>query len=92
MLGWTVDRAAWDAFLSRLLAEGGVVQKRLAAPRDVYPRIAPGAPVEELHEDTVAYVFDGIPAGLGSRLSRSEITNISQGGSVVPVYAVEETD
>lgn len=91
MLGWTVDRAAWDAFLSRLLAEGGVVQERLAAPRDVYPRIAPGAPLEEFYEDTIAYVFDGVPGGLGSRLSRSEITNISQGGSVVPVYAVGET-
>jgi hypothetical protein len=90
MLGWTVDQAAWDAFLTRLLTEGGVVQSRLPAPRDTYPLIASGSPREEFFEDTIAYVFDGIPAGLGSRLSRTEITNVSRGGSLVPVYAVGE--
>jgi hypothetical protein len=88
VLGWTAAQAEWDAFLSRLLTEGGVVQARLETPRESYPLTAPGAPQEEFFFDTIAFIFDSAPAGLGSRLSRSEITNVSRGGSIVPVFTV----
>jgi hypothetical protein len=88
VLGWTVDQPDWDAFLKRLLTEGGVVQARLETPRASYPRIAPGAPQEEFFFDTIAFVFDSAPAGLGSRLSQTEITNVSRGGSIVPIFLV----
>jgi hypothetical protein len=86
VLGWTVTQAQWDTFLKRLLVEGGVVQSRLVTPRASYPLVAPGAPQQDFYYDTVAFIFDGVPGGIGSRLSRAEITNVSQGGSIVPVF------
>jgi len=88
VLEWTTSESEWTVFLNRLLAEGGVVQARLAAPREAYPLIAAGMPREEFFYDTIAYVFDSKPAGLGTRLSRNEITNVSRGGSIIPVIAV----
>lgn len=89
VLGWRQDEAAWEAAIATALESEYVVQRRVELRREEYPAMAPGAPRVRLYEDTDPFMFAGRFGGQLTRLSGSEITNVSGDGCVGATVAVE---
>jgi uncharacterized circularly permuted ATP-grasp superfamily protein len=87
-LGWEMDQGEWDRVIAEALQHEYIVQKRIWAHREHFPRNEPGFPLERFYVDTDPYVFRRQVGGVLVRLSRSGLTNVSAGGSVVPTFLV----
>ena len=91
-LGWRLDQGAWESAVADALEDDFVVQERIELHRRSYPTLDPEAPRQDFFEDTDPFLFDGRPAGILSRLSPGEITNVHAGGGVVPTFVIEDRD
>lgn len=88
-LGWHQDEEGWEDAVRAGLEGDFVVQRRVPLHRRDYPTMdAPGAR-RDFFEDTDPFAFDGQVGGMLTRLSPGEITNVSEGGSVVASFAIE---
>jgi hypothetical protein len=87
-LGWESDEHEWTAIVQEALAHEYIVQKRIWAHREHFPRNEPGYPLERFYVDNDPYVFRRKIGGVLVRLSRDGITNVSAGGSLVPTFLV----
>lgn len=87
-LGWETEPDEWDRIVVRALEQEYIVQKRVWAHREHFPRNEPGFPLERFYVDTDPYVFRRRIGGVLVRLSRDGITNLSAGGSIVPTFLV----
>ncbi|MBK5115377.1 MAG: hypothetical protein JJE23_00505 [Thermoleophilia bacterium] len=90
LLGWHQDPGAWRAAVEAGLAADYIVQRRVPLHRADYPTLdAPGSR-RSYFEDTDPFAFQGRVGGMLTRLSRGEITNVHEGGSVVASFAIAE--
>ena len=87
-LGWECDDHEWTVIVQQALGHEYIVQKRIWAHREHFPRNEPGFPLERFYVDTDPYVFRRRVGGVLVRLSRDGITNLSAGGSIVPTFLV----
>ena len=87
-LGWQHDTESWGKVVKAGLESDFIVQKRIPTHQAQYPAAEPGTPLTAVYEDTDPFVARGELAGFLTRLSRSEIVNVSKSGSVVPTYVV----
>lgn len=88
-LGWHCDEGEWRQVVEECLNADYIVQRRVPLHRAGYPTVdAPGAR-GSYFEDTDPFAFGGQMAGMLTRLSPNEITNVHEGGSVVPSFAIE---
>jgi uncharacterized circularly permuted ATP-grasp superfamily protein len=89
-LGWETSEAAWDAALTRAVAErdrGWVAQQRIAVRREVFPVCqADGVVMRDMLVDFAPYVFRGRLAGFLTRLSATGLANVTSGGGQVPAF------
>jgi hypothetical protein len=88
-LGWTCDDSEWEAAVAEALEADCVVQRRVEATRDEYPRLEKGFPLETFYEDTDPFVFPGGYVAVLDRVSSAEITNVARGGSMVPTFVID---
>ena len=88
-LGWTMDAGAWASALDAALAVDYVVQERVVEATDRFPLIEPFGERSEFFVDTDPMVAGGRFGGMLTRLSHTELTNVSQGGSIVPTFTVD---
>ncbi|MBP7866597.1 MAG: hypothetical protein KA419_11665 [Acidobacteria bacterium] len=88
-LGWNLDGSAWEKALREALAGEYVVQQRVGITRECYPLLEKGFPLVEFYEDTDPFHFPGGYSAVLSRISSAEITNVSQGGSIVPTFVID---
>ena len=88
-LGWTGDDARWGEALREALAGGYIVQKKVEVTREVYPCLEKGFPLREFYEDTDPFHFPGGYSAVMTRVSTAEITNMAQGGSIVPTFVLD---
>lgn len=92
VLGWTVDDAEWGAALANALERPSVLQRRVALPTEAFPVVQDGhCDLVEFMADIDPYRFNGETGlGAGTRLSRSQLLNVTAGGgSAAPVFVVE---
>lgn len=87
-LGWETDPREWEELVSRAVADGFLVQRRIQAHREAFPFDAPGFPLRELYIDNDPYMFRGRMGGVLARLSGSGVTNVTAGGSLAPTFLV----
>lgn len=85
-LGWDYDEHEWTQLVEQATAHEYIVQKRIWAHQEHFPRNEPGFPLERFYVDTDPYVFRRKIGGVLVRLSRDGITNVSAGGSLVPTF------
>lgn len=91
VLGWTVDDAAWAAALERGVADGAVLQRRVAARRLRFPTFdARGVQWEELGFDLNPFLFRGRVEGAMVRVSAGPLSNVSAGGGVTGLLVVDD--
>lgn len=90
-IGWESDAAAWDAAIETALAHAYLVQERVTTSREVFPWIVDGDRVEFVEQliDLDPLLFDGRVGSAFTRLSGSELCNVTAGGGMVPTFILE---
>jgi hypothetical protein len=90
-IGWNNDPVAWDEALRSALANGDyLVQERVATARETFPALAPDGSVffAEQLVDLDPLLFHGRVGSAFTRLSSTELANVSSGGGMVPTYII----
>ena len=87
-LGWETDEVDWRTLLERFAREDWILQRRVAAHREQYPLDEPGFPLRTFYVDTDPYTFRRRMGGVLTRLSVDGITNVTQGGSLLPAFVI----
>ena len=98
-LGWKVNAKEWERALQEALPGGEkskahgcwIVQEKIALRREPFPTIVRGGKVEmqDMLVDFAPYLFNGKLAGFLTRLSTSDLANVTSGGGQIPSFRVE---
>lgn len=98
-LGWKVDAKRWEKALQEALPDGSlseahgcwIVQEKIPMRREPFPTIVTGGTVEmrDMLVDFAPYLFRGKLAGFLTRLSASDLANVTSGGGQIPSFRVE---
>jgi uncharacterized circularly permuted ATP-grasp superfamily protein len=92
-IGWNVDQADWDAAIEKALADGDyLVQERVPTARETFPGLTDDGRVEFAEQlvDLDPLLFNGKVGSAFTRLSYTELANVSSGGGMVPTYIVSQ--
>ena len=87
-LGWDSEPEEWEQLVATAAGRDYIVQRRVWAHREDFPRDEPGFPLQRFYVDTDPYVFRRRMGGILVRLSTEGVTNVSAGGSLVPSFLV----
>ena len=98
-LGWKVNAKEWENALQGALPGGKkskahgcwIVQEKIPLRREPFPTIVGSGKVEmqDMLIDFAPYLFNGKLAGFLTRLSTSDLANVTSGGGQVPSFRVE---
>lgn len=98
-LGWKVNAKQWEEALQEALPGGNlsdahgcwIVQEKIPLRREPFPTIVSGGKVEmrDMLVDFAPYLFRGKLAGFLTRLSASDLANVTSGGGQIPSFRVE---
>lgn len=92
-IGWNTDEIAWDEAMHNALANGDyVVQERVATAREVFPALRPDGTIDFAEQlvDLDPLLFLGKVGSAFTRLSSTELANVSSGGGMVPTFIISE--
>jgi hypothetical protein len=93
-LGWTCSRAEWDGAIKTALEDGDyLVQERVRTAKEHFPMLTDDAGSWEMVEQLVdldPLLFLGKVGSAFTRLSSTELANVSSGGGMVPTFIISE--
>jgi uncharacterized circularly permuted ATP-grasp superfamily protein len=93
-LGWDVSAGEWDQTIARALADRAgswVAQERIPVRREAFPVCVDGrVEIRDMLVDFAPYVFRGRLGGFLTRLSATQLANVTAGGGQVPAFIVED--
>ncbi|HEU4930525.1 MAG TPA: hypothetical protein VFT48_00520 [Pyrinomonadaceae bacterium] len=92
-IGWNVDQRGWDDAINNALADGDyLVQERVPTARETFPALTDDGRVEFAEQlvDLDPLLFNGKVGSAFTRLSFTELANVSSGGGMVPTYIVSK--
>jgi hypothetical protein len=90
-IGWSNDAATWDEAIQVALANGDyLVQERVSTARETFPALAEDGSVffAEQLVDLDPLLFNGRVGSAFTRLSFTELANVSSGGGMVPTFII----
>ncbi len=93
-IGWNSSRAEWDEAIKLALADGDyLVQERVKTAKEMFPMLfddlGKWGMVEQL-VDLDPLLFNGTVGSAFTRLSSTELANVSSGGGMVPTFVISE--
>lgn len=91
-IGWNSDEAAWDDALQQALKDGDyLVQERVQTARETFPALTADGRMEFAEQlvDLDPLLFYGKVGSAFTRLSCTELANVSSGGGMVPTFIIE---
>ena len=92
-IGWNTDEIAWEEAMRSALANGDyLVQERVPTAREVFPALQEDgtfAFAEQL-VDLDPLLFNGRVGSAFTRLSFTELANVTSGGGMVPTFIISE--
>lgn len=93
-IGWNSNKREWDAAMEFALKNGDyLVQERVQTAKEKFPMIFDGNEkflmVEQL-VDLDPLLFNGVVGSAFTRLSTSELANVTSGGGMVPTFIIDE--
>lgn len=95
-IGWNSSAEEWDAAIETALADGDyLVQERVSTAKEMFPMIFDGLGKWEMIEQLVdldPLLFNGVVGSAFTRLSSSELANVSSGGGMVPTFIIQRKD
>jgi uncharacterized circularly permuted ATP-grasp superfamily protein len=92
-IGWNIDHTGWDTAIEQALANGDyLVQERVPTARETFPALTDDGRVEFAEQlvDLDPLLFNGKVGSAFTRLSYTELANVSSGGGMVPTYIVSQ--
>jgi hypothetical protein len=88
-IGDETDAATWEAAVMAGLGQAWIVQERVTIPEERFPVFEAGAlTFESLKVNTNPFYALGAEVGAVTRVSRSNIINVSAGGGSLPTFVV----
>jgi hypothetical protein len=89
-IGWQCDASEWDDAIETSLPSAYLVQERVTTQREVFPYIQADGQVAFVEQlvDLDPLLFDGHVGSAFTRLSTSELANVTAGGGMVPVFVI----
>ncbi len=90
-IGWNTDEISWEEALRSALINGDyLVQERVPTARETFPAILPDGSIEFAEQlvDLDPLLFNGKVRSAFTRLSSTELANVSSGGGMVPTYII----
>jgi uncharacterized circularly permuted ATP-grasp superfamily protein len=90
-IGWNTDEIAWDEAIHNALANGDyLVQERVPTARETFPALTPNDSIEFVEQlvDLDPLLFNGKVGSAFTRLSSSELANVTAGGGMVPTFVI----
>lgn len=92
-VGWQCDANQWEEALKSSIGADYLVQWRVGTAREEFPYISQDGSVAFADQlvDLDPLLFDGKVGSAFTRLSVSELANVTAGGGMVPVFIVEES-
>ena len=91
-IGWNTDGITWEEGIRNALADGDyLVQERVPTAREVFPALKDDGSVEFAEQlvDLDPLLFYGKVGSAFTRLSFTELANVSSGGGMVPTFIIE---
>ncbi|MGH9900847.1 MAG: hypothetical protein ACRD68_03305, partial [Pyrinomonadaceae bacterium] len=92
-IGWNDDEITWEEALRSALANGDyLVQERVRTARETFPALQPDGSVKFAEQlvDLDPLLFNGKVGSAFTRLSFTELANVSSGGGMVPTFIISE--
>jgi hypothetical protein len=90
-IGWNTAEIDWEGALRSALANGDyLVQERVPTARETFPAILADGSIEFAEQlvDLDPLLFNGKVRSAFTRLSATELANVSSGGGMVPTYII----
>ena len=95
-IGWISDEAEWNEAIKVALENGDyLVQERVKTSKEVFPMLFGNLGEVKMVEQLVdldPLLFDGKVGSAFTRLSSSELANVSSGGGMVPTFIIKEKE
>ncbi len=91
-IGWNTDEIAWSEAMRGALSNGDyLVQERVPTAREVFPALQEDGSIEFAEQlvDLDPLLFFGKVGSAFTRLSFTELANVSSGGGMVPTYIIK---
>jgi len=91
-IGWASDQTEWDDAIESALKVGDyLVQERVKTAREVFPYVNEQGDIEMIDSlvDLDPLLFNGKVGSAFTRLSTTELTNVSSGGGMVPTLILK---
>jgi hypothetical protein len=88
-----VDQRGWDEAINNALATGDyLVQERVPTARETFPALTDDGRIEFAEQlvDLDPLLFNGKVRSAFTRLSFTELANVSSGGGMVPTYIISQ--
>jgi uncharacterized circularly permuted ATP-grasp superfamily protein len=92
-IGWNTDEIAWEEAMHAALANGDyIVQERVPTAREVFPALKEDGSIEFAEQlvDLDPLLFYGKVGSAFTRLSYTELANVTSGGGMVPTFIISE--
>ena len=93
-IGWNSTPAEWDAAIAAALADGDyLVQERVKTAKELFPMLTDKEGHWEMVEQLVdldPLLFLGEVGSAFTRLSSTELANVSSGGGMVPTFIISK--
>jgi hypothetical protein len=92
-IGWNSDESSWSEALSAAVAHGDyVVQERVPTAREMFPALQDDGTIEFAEQlvDLDPLLFNGKVGSAFTRLSFTELANVSSGGGMVPTFIISQ--
>jgi hypothetical protein len=94
-IGWNTDGITWEEGIRNALASGDyLVQERVPTAREVFPALQEDGSIEFAEQlvDLDPLLFYGKVGSAFTRLSFTELANVSSGGGMVPTFIISEKE
>ena len=92
-IGWNTDEISWGEALRSAVANGDyLAQERVPTAREVFPALTEDGKIEFADQlvDLDPLLFNGKVRSAFTRLSFTELANVSSGGGMVPTFIISE--
>jgi hypothetical protein len=90
-IGWNSESVAWSEAIEIAVANGDyLVQERVPTAREVFPALTPEGTIDFAEQlvDLDPLLFNGKVGSAFTRLSSTELANVSSGGGMVPTFLI----
>jgi len=93
-IGWNSTPEEWEVAIQLALKDGDyLVQERVKTAKEMFPMVFDSVARWEMVEQLVdldPLLFNGVVGSAFTRLSLSELANVSSGGGMVPTFIISE--